>query len=59
MVSVASGLAHDLRSGAIDDLQPMAEVCRSESIDAIIHIAARVGLEPSLQEPVAFNNGPT
>lgn len=54
MLFVAPALAQDLRIGAIDDLQRMAEVCRSDGIDAIIHMAALVGFEPSLQDPVAF-----
>jgi nucleoside-diphosphate-sugar epimerase len=54
MLFAAPGLAHDLRIGAIDDLQRMAGVCRTDSIDAIIHMAALVGFKPSLLDPVAF-----
>ncbi len=54
MVFLAPRLAQDLRIGAIDELQRMADVCRSDRIDAIIHMAALVGFEPSLQNPAAF-----
>jgi nucleoside-diphosphate-sugar epimerase len=53
-VFVAPGLARDLRIGGIDDLDRMADVCRNDGIDAIIHMAALVGFEPSLEDPIAF-----
>jgi|PersoiStandDraft_1058852.scaffolds.fasta_scaffold07055_2 nucleoside-diphosphate-sugar epimerase len=54
MLSVAPSLATRLRQGPIGDIERLFEVCRIERIDAIVHTAGRVGLEPSLADPVAF-----
>ena len=54
MASVATSLATHLRQGQIGDIDLLFDVCRTEQIDAIVHTAGRVGLEPSLAEPVAF-----
>ncbi|HZP79502.1 MAG TPA: NAD(P)-dependent oxidoreductase [Pseudolabrys sp.] len=54
MRSVAPALATRLRQGAIMESERLLEVCRVERIEAIVHTAARVGLEPSLADPVAF-----
>ena len=42
------------RIGQITDQARLFDVCRSDGIDAIIHSAGMVGLEPSLQQPAAF-----
>lgn len=52
--SVMPLLATRLRQGAIGDLERLFAVCRDERIEAIVHTAGRVGLEPSLADPVAF-----
>ena len=54
MLAVAPSLASSCRSGSIDDIERLLEVCRAERIEAIVHTAGLVGLEPSLADPVAF-----
>jgi nucleoside-diphosphate-sugar epimerase len=54
MMSVAPSLATRFRQGATGDLARLFAVCRSDRIDAIVHTAGRVGLEPSLADPIAF-----
>jgi nucleoside-diphosphate-sugar epimerase len=54
MLSVAPSLASRFRPGQIGDLARLLEVCRTEKIDAIVHAAGMVGLEPSLAQPLAF-----
>lgn len=54
MLAVAPQLSTCCRSGSITDMARLFEVCRSERIDAIVHTAGRVGLEPSLADPPAF-----
>jgi nucleoside-diphosphate-sugar epimerase len=54
MLSVAPALATRLRMGGVGDSERLFEVCRAERIEAIVHTAGRVGLEPSLADPVAF-----
>jgi UDP-glucose 4-epimerase len=54
ILAVTPSLASSCRSGSIDDIGRLIEVCRAERIEAIVHTAGRVGLEPSLANPVAF-----
>jgi nucleoside-diphosphate-sugar epimerase len=54
LLSVAPALSSCLRSGQIGDIARLFEVCRAENIDAIVHAAGMVGLEPSLKQPLAF-----
>jgi nucleoside-diphosphate-sugar epimerase len=54
LLSVAPGLTTDFRQGPIGVLERLLDVCRTEGIEAIVHTAGRVGLEPSLADPVAF-----
>lgn len=54
ILAVAPSLASSCRSGSIDDISRLVEVCRAERIEAIVHTAGRVGLGPSLADPVAF-----
>jgi nucleoside-diphosphate-sugar epimerase len=52
-LAVSPGIAARFRAGQINDIARLFAVCRSEKIDAIVHSAAMVGLEPSLEQPVA------
>src|ERR1700744_6034166 len=52
-LAVSPDIAKRFRSGQINDIARLFAVCRAEKIDAIIHSAARVGLEPSLEQPIA------
>jgi nucleoside-diphosphate-sugar epimerase len=54
LLSVAPSLASRFRPGQIGDLARLFEVCRAEKIDAMVHAAGLVGLEPSLAQPLAF-----
>lgn len=54
MLAVTPSLASTYRSGSIDDIGRLVEICRAERIEVIVHAASRVGLEPSLADPVAF-----
>ena len=54
LLSVAPSLSSRFRAGQIGDLARLFEVCRAETIDAIVHAAGLVGLEPSLAQPLAF-----
>jgi nucleoside-diphosphate-sugar epimerase len=54
ILRIAPSIAETLRQGAIDDADRLIQVCRTDKIDAIVHAAARVGLEPSLVEPHSF-----
>jgi UDP-glucose 4-epimerase len=54
LLSVAPALATRFRAGQIGDLARLFEVCRAENIDAMVHAAGLVGLEPSLAQPLAF-----
>jgi nucleoside-diphosphate-sugar epimerase len=54
MLAVTPSLASSCRLGSIDDFGRLVEICRIEDIDAIVHTAGRVGLEPSLADPIAF-----
>jgi len=52
-LAVSHDIAGRFRSGQINDIARLFDVCRSEKIEAIIHSAGMVGLEPSLQQPIA------
>jgi nucleoside-diphosphate-sugar epimerase len=52
-LSVSPDIAARFRSGQINDIARLFAVCREEKIEAIIHSAGMVGLEPSLQQPIA------
>ncbi|MEI9805390.1 MAG: NAD(P)-dependent oxidoreductase [Pseudolabrys sp.] len=54
MLSVAPALATRFRLGPIGDIERLFAVCRDDGIEAIVHTASRVGLEPSLEDPVGF-----
>jgi len=54
LLSVAPALSSRFRAGQIGDLARLFEVCRAEKIDAMVHAAGLVGLEPSLAQPLAF-----
>ncbi len=51
---VAPDLAANLSIGGIADAARLAEVFSAHSIDAVVHTAGLVGLEPSLQNPSSF-----
>jgi nucleoside-diphosphate-sugar epimerase len=51
---IVAGSAARQRLGQITDQARLFDVCRSDGIDAIVHSAGMVGLEPSLQQPAAF-----
>jgi UDP-glucose 4-epimerase len=42
------------RAGQVTDQARLFEICRADRIEAIIHSAGLVGLEPSLEQPAAF-----
>ena len=52
-LAVSPEIVARFRSGQISDLARLFAVCRSENIEAIIHSAGMVGLEPSLEQPIA------
>jgi UDP-glucose 4-epimerase len=52
-LAVCRDIAGRFRSGQINDIARLFAVCRAEKIDAIIHSAGMVGLEPSLEQPIA------
>jgi nucleoside-diphosphate-sugar epimerase len=53
LLNLAPSLATAFRPGQIGDVARLLDVCRTEKIDALIHAAGLVGLEPSLAQPVA------
>lgn len=53
LLSVASSLGSRFRQGQIGDIARLFDVCRAEDIEAIVHAAGMVGLEPSLAQPLA------
>jgi nucleoside-diphosphate-sugar epimerase len=53
LLSVAPSLATRFCPGQIGDLARMFDVCRAEKIDAMVHAAGMVGLDPSLAQPLA------
>ena len=52
-LAVSPDIAARFRSGQINDIARLFDVCRGEKIEAIIHSAGMVGLEPSLEQPIA------
>jgi nucleoside-diphosphate-sugar epimerase len=52
-LAVWPDIASRFRSGQINDIARLFEVCRSDKIEAIIHSAGMVGLETSLEQPIA------
>ncbi|WP_321794960.1 NAD(P)-dependent oxidoreductase [Caballeronia sp. J97] len=54
LLHISPFLESNLRRGAIGDIDRLLTVCRSDKIDAVVHAAARVGLEPSLDDPGGF-----
>jgi nucleoside-diphosphate-sugar epimerase len=52
-LAVAPILAERFRAGQISDIARLFDVCRGDKIDAIVHSAGAVGLEGSLEQPVA------
>ena len=53
-LAVSPGVAARFRAGQINDIARLFDVCRTEKIDAIVHTAGMVGLEVSLEQPVAI-----
>jgi nucleoside-diphosphate-sugar epimerase len=51
--AVSPDIAARFRAGQINDIARLFAVCRAEKIDAIIHSAGMVGLELSLEQPIA------
>jgi len=51
--AVCPDIAARFRPGQINDIARLFAVCRSENIEAIIHSAGMVGLELSLEQPIA------
>jgi nucleoside-diphosphate-sugar epimerase len=51
--AVSPDIAARFRSGQINDIARLFAVCRAEKIEAIVHSAGMVGLEPSLEQPIA------
>lgn len=54
LLAVAPMLAQRLHLGKVDDSEQLLEICRAKNIQAIVHGAARLGLEPSLADPMGF-----
>ncbi|HZR71960.1 NAD(P)-dependent oxidoreductase [Bradyrhizobium sp.] len=52
-LAVSPDTAVRFRSGQISDIARLFAVCRAEKIEAIIHSAGMVGLELSLEQPIA------
>lgn len=52
-LAVSPDIAARFRAGQINDIARLFDVCRTERIDAIVHTAGIVGLEVSLEQPVA------
>jgi nucleoside-diphosphate-sugar epimerase len=52
-LAVAPAVAARIRAGQISDTARLFDVCRHEKIEAVVHTAGIVGLELSLQQPVA------
>lgn len=52
-LAVSPDVAARFRAGQINDIARLFDVCRTEKIDAIVHTAGIVGLEVSLEQPVA------
>ncbi|MGF6369039.1 nucleoside-diphosphate-sugar epimerase [Paraburkholderia sp. RAU6.4a] len=54
LATVAKNLASSLFIGEIADAATFAAVCADVRPDVIVHAAARVGFEPSIEDPVGF-----
>jgi nucleoside-diphosphate-sugar epimerase len=52
-LAVAPDIMARFRAGQINDIARLFEVCRTDEIEAIVHAAGIVGLEPSLEQPIA------
>jgi nucleoside-diphosphate-sugar epimerase len=52
-LAVSPDIGTRFRSGQINDIARLFAVCRAEKIEAIIHSAGMVGLELSLEQPIA------
>jgi nucleoside-diphosphate-sugar epimerase len=52
-LAVSPDIEKRFRSGQINDIARLFDVCRAEGIEAIIHTAGMVGLELSLAQPAA------
>src|SRR5579872_431611 len=52
-LAISPDIAARFRAGQINDIARLFAVCRGEKIEAIVHSAGMVGLEPSLEQPVA------
>jgi nucleoside-diphosphate-sugar epimerase len=52
-LAVSPDIAERFRAGQINDIARLFAVCRSDKIEAIIHAAGMVGLESSLEQPIA------
>jgi nucleoside-diphosphate-sugar epimerase len=52
-LAVSPDIAARFRFGQINDIARLFAVCRDDKIEAIIHSAGMVGLEPSLEQPIA------
>lgn len=53
ILAVSPDIAARFRSGQVNDMARLFAVCRNDKIEAIIHSAGMVGLEPSLEQPIA------
>ena len=53
-LAVAPEVAARFRSGQIGDIARLFDICCGEKIEAIVHTAGIVGLEVSLEQPVAI-----
>jgi UDP-glucose 4-epimerase/UDP-glucuronate 4-epimerase len=54
LLTLNPGGAEQLHIGSIDDLPRLVEACRETRADVLVHLVAKVGLEPSLQDPFGF-----
>jgi UDP-glucose 4-epimerase len=52
-LAVSPDIASRFRPGQINDIARLFAVCRSDKIEAVIHSAGMVGLESSLEQPIA------
>lgn len=43
-----------LKVGSIEDRDRLVEVCQNGRFDAVVHLVAQVGVEPSLEDPLGF-----
>ena len=52
-LAIAPALADILTQGQITDAPKLLDLCRSHGVTTIVHIAALVGVDESLQQPMA------